>query len=49
MDGGGRAMSGTIALRESARFTELGCNDAVGADFKKVNSWVTVMICSEAP
>ena len=57
MDGGGRAMSGTIAeaqnavnignidpfsaLRESVSFPEevpLGYNQAVGADFKKVNS-----------
>ena len=83
VDGGGRAMSGTIAeaqnavnienidpfcalresvsfpeevplgcaLRESVSFTEevpLGSNQAVGADFKKVNSWITVMTCSEA-
>ena len=40
------------ALMESARFPEevpLGCNEAVGADVKKVNSWMTVMTCSEAP
>jgi hypothetical protein len=41
MEGGGRAMSVTITLRESVSFTEevpLGYNDAVDADFKKVNS-----------
>jgi hypothetical protein len=40
------------ALRESVSFAEevpLGCNEAVGADFKKVNSWMTGMTCSEAP
>ena len=45
-------MSGTIALRESVSFAEeapLGCNVAVGADFKKVNLWMTVMTCSETP
>ena len=39
------------ALREIVSFPEevlLGRNQAVGADFKKVNSWMTVMTCSEA-
>ena len=52
MDGGGRAMSATIAEAQNA--VNIGnidkiCNEAVGADFKKVNSWLTVMTCSEAP
>jgi hypothetical protein len=52
VDGGGRAMSGTIAEAQNAVNTgniDKCCNEAVGADFKKVNSWMTVMTCSEAP
>ena len=45
-------MSGTIAGVQNA--VNIGnidkfCHEAVGADFKKVNAWMTVMTCSEAP